>query len=247
MKTLLRLTAALVGLALALMLMPTATAQANPHAKVSIEMTTDPEEVAAGSEITRPATVSLEASNFTCEQESELVVDLTVSGGTEDAAAGGGNTSAGATGNDTGAAGGLVVSVEPTQLNYTVSGTHQNIAGGPASYNESADATLTIFVGEDTPPGPNDIALTATFSEQLPQGCQAMGQLPQSSATANFTIIMPEPEGEEDAFGNETDEDGAVGNDTADGDSPSPGGALMAAALGVAFLAAAAVQRRKGY
>lgn len=243
MTTLLKLTAALAAVAMAIALLPTATAQANPHAKVSIEMTTSPEEASPGMELMRPATVYLEASNFTCNQETQLVVDLTVTGGSEDAGAGGASSGAG---NGTGASGGLAVSVEPTQLNYTVSGTHQNVGGGEASYNQSADATVTVFVGENTPPGPNDVALTATFSEQMPQGCQAMGQLPQSSATANFTVFAPEPAPEEDAFGNETGGIGAAGNDTAGGDSPSPSGTLLAAALGAALLAAAVV-RRKGY
>ncbi len=243
MTTILKLTAALAAVTMAIALLPTATAQANPHAKVSIEMTTTPEEAAPGMELTRPATVYLEASNFTCNQESQLVVDLVVSGGSEDAGAGG---ASGGAGNETGASDGLAVSVEPTQLNYTVSGTHQNVGGGDAPYNQSADAMVTVLVGEGTPPGPNDVALTATFSEQLPQGCQAMGQLPQSSATANFTVLAPEPPPEEDAFGNGTDAIGAAGNDTAGGNSPAPTSTWLAAALGVAFLAAAAVGR-KGY
>lgn len=237
----LRLIAAWAAVALTLALLPTATAQANPHAKVSIEMTTSSEAATPGMEIARPATIHLEASNVTCNQETELVVELAVTGGTDDGA-----SSAGASGNGTGASasGGLVASVEPTQLNYTISGTHQNVAGGDASYNQSADATVAVSVGDGAPPGANDIVLTATFPEQLPQGCQAMGQLPQSSATANFTVIAPEPEPDEDAFGNESEPLGDAGNDTAGGDSPAPAGPLVAAALAVAFVAAV---RRKGY
>lgn len=252
--------ATLAAALLAFALMPTATAQvAEPYAKVSLEMDSGGDEVAAGQEIQVPVTVYFEASNFTCEQEAQFVVALTVSGAEEAPASGsaGGNTSAGTAGNDTGmgggdasASGGLSASVEPTELNFTVSGTHHNINGGAPGYNQSGDASLTIVVGPDTPAGANSIDLTAAFDGGTPEGCQAMGDLPDSSATANYTVMFAgSDEADNGTFGdNDTGFGEPAGNDTAaQGDSPGPGGLLVGAALATAFVAADLRRRRKDY
>lgn len=197
---------------------PSATAQvADPTANVYLEMASGPETVAVGQAKAVPATVTWTASNFTCSEEATFVVTVSFT-------------------EPSGAVDGINVSVEPTDLNFTVaSGVHASAEG--EAVNESAGATLNVEVGPTAPSMTNHtVGVTADFPAQLPDSCNALGDLPAASATATYTLTTPEIE--EDEPTETTTPPPADGNETAEGDSPSLGvPSLLATALVVGILA----------
>lgn len=212
-----------IGVAVIAALLATAGLATAQSFTVTLDAQSDPGDLSPGASDSVTVEVRLEGDGFSCADDEELPVEVTVDG-----------------------AGGVTGSADPAELTYgNTMGVHNSDspAGG---YNESAQTTVSVQAG--TQGGTHDVTVTGSFpggSYGPPDG-SCSGEFPPAEGTTSIPVTVqsddPAPGGDGD---DGTGDDGTDGNQTDGGDGDENGipfGPAMAP-LGL-LLAALSLRRR---
>lgn len=193
------------GVAVVAALLATAGAATAQSFTVTLEEDAPDSPASPGDSLSVPVTVILQGDEFSCAEDEEMPVNLTIGQGRA-----------------------LSGSADPGEVVLSNTMGIHNSATPAGEYNESGETTVTVQIAQTATSGEYELDVTGEFpgGNYGPPGGSCSGEFPSASGSTTIPVTVQGDDGMngENPDDGDDGDDGADGGDGADGSDGSDGG-----------------------